>query len=118
MRDTPSSGRPRRSTDVAEQSAGEAAEQRQAGQQAGRATGPQPAAGPRPATPPRVPTVVVDGLHVVYRIYSAGAGHGNATAALRRMLLRQGPPSVHLVHALTGVSFTAYRGEAIGIIGS
>ncbi|WUH96012.1 ABC transporter ATP-binding protein [Streptomyces sp. NBC_00433] len=67
---------------------------------------------------PGVPTVVVDGLHVVYRVYGAGTGHGNAAAALRRILLRQGAPSVHLVHAVKGVSFTAYRGEAIGIIGS
>jgi teichoic acid transport system ATP-binding protein len=66
----------------------------------------------------RVPTVIVDGLHVVYRIYGAGAGHGNATAALRRLLLRQGSPNVQTVHAVKGVTFTAYRGEAIGIIGS
>jgi teichoic acid transport system ATP-binding protein len=119
---------------VAEQSAGEAAAQPQAESKAGPASGPAsgPAArretgqetrpeqghGPRPAMPPGVPTVVVDGLHVVYRVYGAGAGHGSATAALRRMLLHQGAPSVHLVHAVKGVSFTAYRGEAIGIIGS
>ncbi|WP_327292006.1 ABC transporter ATP-binding protein [Streptomyces sp. NBC_01198] len=93
---------------MAEQSAGEAAEQSQA----------QRETAARPALPPGVPTVVVDGLHVVYRIYAAGAGHGSATAALRRMVLRQGSPSVHDVHAVKGVSFTAYRGEAIGIIGS
>jgi teichoic acid transport system ATP-binding protein len=119
---------------VAEQSAGEAAAQPQAESKAGPASGPAsgPAArretgqetrpeqghGSRPAMPPGVPTVVVDGLHVVYRVYGAGAGHGSATAALRRMLLHQGAPSVHLVHAVKGVSFTAYRGEAIGIIGS
>ncbi|WP_245791612.1 ABC transporter ATP-binding protein [Actinacidiphila rubida] len=66
----------------------------------------------------RVPTVVVDDLHVIYRIYGTGTGHGNATAALRRMLLRQGSPNVTTVHAVRGVTFTAYRGEAIGIIGS
>ena len=78
---------------------------------------------PRPAAlpalrEPGVPTVVVDGLHVVYRIYGAGTGKGNATGALRRLLLRRGRPNVHTVHAVKGVTFTAYRGEAIGIIGS
>jgi teichoic acid transport system ATP-binding protein len=86
------------------------------------ATAPEPAPPQAPPAPgageSRVPTVIVDGLHVVYRIYGAGAGHGNATVALRRMMLRQGSPSVHLVHAVKGVTFTAYRGEAIGIIGS
>ncbi|MBM9510534.1 ABC transporter ATP-binding protein [Actinacidiphila acididurans] len=81
------------------------------------AAGPEPgSAAPSDGTP--VPTVIVDGLHVVYRIYGAGTGHGNATAALRRLLLRQGSPNVQTVHAVKGVSFTAYRGEAIGIIGS
>ena len=79
------------------------------------APGPAPATGP-PAPP--VPTVVVDGLHVVYRIYGTGTGHGNATAALRRMVLRQGSPNITTVHAVKGVTFTAYRGEAVGIIGS
>ncbi|MFG1807071.1 ABC transporter ATP-binding protein [Streptomyces sp. NPDC049040] len=96
---------------MAEQPAGEAA-----GQQAAPRTGPRPAA--RPPTPPGVPTVVVDGLHVVYRIHLSGTGHGSATLALRRMLLRRGSPTVQTVHAVKGVSFTAYRGEAIGIIGS
>jgi teichoic acid transport system ATP-binding protein len=75
-------------------------------------------AAPAPRGEARVPTVVVDGLHVVYRIYGAGTGRGNATAALARLLLRRGSPNVHTVHAVRGVSFTAYRGQAIGIIGS
>ncbi|WP_407639720.1 ABC transporter ATP-binding protein [Actinacidiphila guanduensis] len=66
----------------------------------------------------RVPTVVVDDLHVTYRIHTAATGRGSATAALARLLLRQGSPNVHLVHAIRGITFTAYRGEAIGIIGT
>ncbi|WP_443054322.1 ABC transporter ATP-binding protein [Streptomyces sp. IBSBF 2435] len=93
---------------MAEQTAGAAEEEPKAGQDTG----------PRPVLPRGVPTVVVDGLHVIYRIYGAGTGHGNATMALRRVLLRQGAPSVQTVHAIKDVSFTAYRGEAIGIIGS
>jgi teichoic acid transport system ATP-binding protein len=74
--------------------------------------------GDRARNGPGVPTVVVDDLHVTYRIHTAGTGRGNATSALARLLLRRGSPNVHLVHAVRGVSFTAYRGEAIGIIGS
>jgi teichoic acid transport system ATP-binding protein len=83
---------------------------------------PRPEAEPQAETEPRaetrVPTVIVDELHVIYRIYGAGAGRGNATSAFRRILLRKGSPNVHTVHAIKGVTFTAYRGEAIGIIGS
>ncbi|MBY8883210.1 ATP-binding cassette domain-containing protein, partial [Actinacidiphila acidipaludis] len=57
-------------------------------------------------------------MHVVYRIYGVDAGKGSATSALRRILLRRGSPAVTTVHAVKGVTFTAYRGEAIGIIGS
>jgi teichoic acid transport system ATP-binding protein len=74
---------------------------------------------PSPAPPQqKVPTVIVDDVHIVYRIYGAGTGKGNATSALRRILLRKGSPNVQTVHAVKGVTFTAYRGEAIGIIGS
>jgi teichoic acid transport system ATP-binding protein len=70
------------------------------------------AAGTRP------PTVVVDDVHVVYKVYGAGTGKGSATAALARLVLRKGSPNIRRVHAVRGVTFTAYRGEAIGIIGS
>ena len=69
-------------------------------------------------TAARVPTVVVDDVHIVYRVYGAGTGKGSATAALARLVLRRGNPNVREVHAVRGVTFTAYRGEAIGIIGS
>ncbi|MEU8683706.1 ABC transporter ATP-binding protein, partial [Streptomyces sp. NPDC048611] len=32
----------------------------------------------------RIPTVIADDLHIVYRVYGAGAGKGSATAALNR----------------------------------
>ena len=67
---------------------------------------------------PATPTVIVDDLHIVYRIHGVGSGKGSAPAAFARLVLRRGAPSVQLVHAVRGVSFTAYRGEAIGIIGS
>ncbi|MFC4034648.1 ABC transporter ATP-binding protein [Streptomyces polygonati] len=71
-----------------------------------------------PASGSRVPTVIVDDVHIVYTVYGAGTGRGTATAALYRLLSRKGSPNVRRVHAVRGVSFTAYRGEAIGIIGS
>lgn len=61
------------------------------------------------------PTVVIDDLHLTYRI--VGRRRGGAPAALRRVLLREEAAGQRAVHAVRGVSFTAYRGEAIGLIG-
>ncbi|MCQ4043929.1 ABC transporter ATP-binding protein [Streptantibioticus rubrisoli] len=66
----------------------------------------------------RVPTVIVDDLHIVYRVHGAGSGKGSATAALSRIVQRKTSPNVREVHAVRGVSFVAYRGEAVGLIGS
>ncbi|MBY8881140.1 ABC transporter ATP-binding protein [Actinacidiphila acidipaludis] len=66
----------------------------------------------------RVPTVIVDDVHIVYTVYGAGTGKGSATAALARLVTRKSNPNIRRVHAVKGVTFTAYRGEAIGIIGS
>ncbi|GHI86287.1 ABC transporter ATP-binding protein [Streptomyces xanthophaeus] len=68
----------------------------------------------------RVPTVIADGVHIVYRVNTGGAGKGAATAALSKILRRNKGEErgVRRVHAVRGVSFTAYRGEAIGLIGS
>ncbi|MEV7791011.1 ABC transporter ATP-binding protein [Streptomyces sp. NPDC087512] len=69
----------------------------------------------------RVPTVVVDGVDIVYRVNGAGAGRGSATAALNRILRRgkaEKAAGVRRVHAVRNVSFAAYRGEAIGLIGT
>ncbi|CAL9352029.1 Vitamin B12 import ATP-binding protein BtuD [Streptomyces sp. enrichment culture] len=65
----------------------------------------------------RVPTVIADDVHIVYRVYGGG-NKGNATAALRRIIRREPSSRVREVHAVRGVTFTAYRGEAIGLIGS
>ncbi|MFI8963678.1 ABC transporter ATP-binding protein [Streptomyces sp. NPDC053493] len=77
----------------------------------------------------RTPTVVADGVHVTYTVQGGRAGRGSATSALSRIVSRRrrasgtasGPGSaagVRTVHAVKGVSFAAYRGEAIGLIGS
>jgi teichoic acid transport system ATP-binding protein len=71
----------------------------------------------RPAAD-REPTVIVDDVHIVYRVYGASGSRNTPTAALRRILRRQHAPSIREVHAVRGVSFVAHKGEAIGIVGS
>ncbi|MYQ32592.1 ATP-binding cassette domain-containing protein, partial [Streptomyces sp. SID4956] len=69
----------------------------------------------------RRPTVVADGVDVVYRVNGTGAGRGTGAAALNRMLRRketEKASGVRRVHAVRNVSFVAYRGEAIGLIGT
>jgi teichoic acid transport system ATP-binding protein len=63
------------------------------------------------------PTVIVDDLHVVYRVFGAGGDKGTAATALMRLVKRQRRPSVREVHAIRGVSFVVNHGDAIGIIG-
>jgi len=61
--------------------------------------------------------VVVDGLHIVYRVYGAGRDRGTAASALMRLLRKQRRASIREVHAIRGISFVAYRGDAVGVIG-
>ena len=72
---------------------------------------PKDGAAPAPET-----TVVVDNVHLTYRVMGSGK-RGGAPAALRRVLLREETPGQRFVQAVRGVSFTAHRGEAIGLIG-
>ncbi|MEU6083342.1 ATP-binding cassette domain-containing protein, partial [Streptomyces sp. NPDC047108] len=72
----------------------------------------------RQAPETRIPTVIADELHIVYRVNGGPRGRGAATAALSRILGRRKAAGLREVHAVRGVSFTAYRGEAIGLIGS
>ncbi|MGW1891743.1 ABC transporter ATP-binding protein [Streptomyces sp. NPDC002004] len=68
-----------------------------------------------------VPTVVVDHVDIVYRVNGTGAGRGTATAALNRIVRgkkAEQAAGVRKVHAVKDVSFTAYKGEAIGLIGT
>ncbi|MDO0933620.1 ABC transporter ATP-binding protein [Streptomyces sp. DG2A-72] len=72
-------------------------------------------------TSENVPTVIADGVDIVYRVNGTGAGRGSATAALNRMLRRkqtEKAAGVRTVHAVKNVSFVAYKGEAIGLIGT
>ncbi|MFF7476288.1 ATP-binding cassette domain-containing protein [Streptomyces sp. NPDC008092] len=75
-----------------------------------------------PRTVSDIPTVVCDGVDIIYRVNGTGAGRGSATAALNRMLRgkkrAENAAGVRKVHAVKNVSFVAYKGEAIGLIGS
>src|SRR5438046_657994 len=62
------------------------------------------------------PMVVVDNLHVVYRVFGSRSDKGTAATALWRMLRRQRRPSVREVHAIRGVSFVANRGDAVRLV--
>jgi teichoic acid transport system ATP-binding protein len=84
----------------------------------GTGTGTVPVVGTAGSGGSQVPTVICDDVHIVYTVHGAGTGKGSATAALYRLISRKGSPNVRRVHAVRGVSFTSYRGEAIGIIGS
>jgi len=59
------------------------------------------------------PVLVVDDVHVEYKVYASGrAVNPNARG------LRRAARSMRIVHALKGVSFVAHRNESIGVIGS
>jgi teichoic acid transport system ATP-binding protein len=61
----------------------------------------------------RRPVVMVEDLHVKYRVYSSGkAIKSSATGLLKSNR------GIRVVHALKGVTFTAYENESIGIIGA
>src|SRR5699024_7375711 len=64
------------------------------------------------AAPATNPVVVVDDLHVEYRVYATGKRVGSANNNLFKRRR-----SVQKVHALKGVSFVACENESIGIIG-
>lgn len=63
----------------------------------------------------RRPVVVADGVHVEYRTFATGKRVGSQRG---KKILKGTGRKMRTVHALKGVSFTAYEGESIGIIGS
>lgn len=63
----------------------------------------------------RQPVVVVQDLHVKYKVFSSGKAVG---AAGMGGLLKRGMRGLREVHALKGITFVAYENESIGIIGS
>jgi teichoic acid transport system ATP-binding protein len=80
-------------------------------------TRPPAAEAPAPSRKPVDQTVVVDDVHLTYRVVGKRGGRGGTPAAMRRLLLGKEPPGQRSIHAVRGVSFTAYRGQTIGLIG-
>ncbi len=74
---------------------------------------------PPKANDPDAPIkVVVDDLHIVYRVWTAPDAPLDPHASRwRRMRTRRPVSSKREVHALRGVSFVARQGEAVGVIG-
>ncbi|AEV81461.1 techoic acid ABC transporter ATP-binding protein [Actinoplanes sp. SE50] len=67
----------------------------------------------------RIPTVIADDAHIVYKIVGAiGANQVSPVSALKRLVTKTNSANVREVHAVKGVSFVAYKGEAVGLIGS
>ena len=62
----------------------------------------------------RRPVVIVDDLHVKYRVFASG----KAIKRRGRSLFQNSGRGIRVVHALRGVSFTAYENESIGVIGA
>ena len=69
------------------------------------------------------PTVIVDDVHVTYRVQGVNKAAGqiapgsDAVSALRRIVRRGPAPGVKYIKAVRGVSFVAREGDAIGLIG-
>jgi teichoic acid transport system ATP-binding protein len=61
------------------------------------------------------PTVIVDDVHVTYRVYASGRPAKEASFLRKRATSMR---RLREVHAVRGISFTAHEGEAIGVIGS
>lgn len=74
--------------------------------------------GPGRPDPDRAPSVICSHVDITYRVYGVGAESEGEEGALRRFLARstQGI-GIREVHAVRDVSFVAYPGESIGIIG-
>lgn len=61
------------------------------------------------------PTVIVDDVHVTYRVYASGRPAKEASFLRKRATSMR---RLHEVHAVRGISFVAHEGEAIGVIGA
>lgn len=69
-------------------------------------------AAPSPAQRRLAPTIVLDDLHVDYRIYTR-----ESPAERGRRVRRPPRPRLRTVPALRGVSLIARHGDAIGVVG-
>ena len=63
----------------------------------------------------RRPAVIIDDVHVEYKVLATGK-RASANDSARKLMQRR--RKTRTVHALKGVSFTAYEGDSVGVIGS
>ncbi len=66
-----------------------------------------------------IPSVVASQVHITYRVYGSGQADPDGDENPLRRLLQRSTRNVGVreVHAVQDVSFVAYRGESIGIVG-
>jgi len=72
-----------------------------------------------PQGPRERPTVIVDNVHITYKVWATGRAASGRNAEKRGLLSRT--PSLRRareVNAVRGVSFTAYEGDSIGLVGT
>ncbi|GAB3246086.1 ABC transporter ATP-binding protein [Kineosporia babensis] len=72
-----------------------------------------------PAGPRERPTVIVDNLHITYKVWATGKAASGRNSEKKGLLART--PALRRareVHAVRGISFTAYEGDAIGVVGT
>jgi teichoic acid transport system ATP-binding protein len=72
---------------------------------------------PQPPDPDAPPMVIVEDVHLVYRVTGRRRRLGGGSGALARIARRTQHESTREIHAVRGVSLVARRGEAIGLIG-
>jgi teichoic acid transport system ATP-binding protein len=67
----------------------------------------------------RIPTIIAENAHIIYRIHgSVSTAQNSPVSSFKRLVTRTKSTAVREVHAVKGVSFVAYKGEAIGLIGT
>lgn len=79
--------------------------------------------GPPVSTEIGAPSLLVDDVHITYRVFGAkrvGHATGDKSGSVVSRVLRRGrrrPAAVREVKAVRGISFVAHHGESIGIVG-